>query len=263
MKSGSGKMTNALRRRSSTCAAVIPCAIASFSRAVIVPIANGGFEAPITASFFAGEPPNWICPSGGLFGVLSPSALNAFDAGEYEGNQVAWTNSNPMEKRLAASIKGPGNWTLRWKVGRRPGVAAGVQVQFFAGPTLLGQLTDTLASLPPVRMMDERQISVQIPDNSPLVGSLLRVVVSKVPGGGTQANFDDFRLEADNPGPGCPADLNTDTFVEDVDFTLFVERYNELLVRPDGLGDLNYDAFVDDTDFTYFVAQYNELLCPA
>lgn len=65
----------------------------------------------------------------------------------------------------------------------------------------------------------------------------------------------------------CPADLNSDNFVDDTDFVLFATAYNLLIcsdpVMPVGCpSDLNADDFVDDTDFVLFASAYNELLCP-
>jgi hypothetical protein len=62
----------------------------------------------------------------------------------------------------------------------------------------------------------------------------------------------------------CPADLNDDGVVDDVDFVLFAGAYNELLSAggPFGLGDFNGDAATDDTDFVAFASAYNDLLCP-
>ncbi|HEX8876147.1 MAG TPA: hypothetical protein VF777_05315 [Phycisphaerales bacterium] len=63
----------------------------------------------------------------------------------------------------------------------------------------------------------------------------------------------------------CPSDLSADDFVDDSDFVLFAEAYNNLLC-PDLPAfcdaDLNDDGFVDDADFVLFAAAYNELLCP-
>lgn len=97
-------------------------------------------------------------------------------------------------------------------------------------------------------------------EGSPAIGLPVLFTLEKT--SGSQANFDDFRLESSDPGPACPADLNEDLAVDDGDFTLFVERYNELITRPDGKGDLNFDSFVDDSDFQLFIVQYTVLACP-
>jgi hypothetical protein len=65
----------------------------------------------------------------------------------------------------------------------------------------------------------------------------------------------------------CPADLNSDGFVDDSDFVLFANAYNLLLcsdpAMPAGCpADLTADAFVDDSDFVLFADAYNALLCP-
>ena len=61
--------------------------------------------------------------------------------------------------------------------------------------------------------------------------------------------------------------LNSDTLVDDADFSIFVRAYDILdcsdpampLVCP---SDLNRDGLVDDADFQVFVVAYDELLCP-
>lgn len=65
----------------------------------------------------------------------------------------------------------------------------------------------------------------------------------------------------------CDGDMNGDAWVDDADFTVFVQAYDLLLceneLMSDGCAaDLNTDALVDDTDFTLFVVAYNNLVCP-
>ncbi len=69
------------------------------------------------------------------------------------------------------------------------------------------------------------------------------------------------------PTPTCPADLNNDGYVDDVDFSLFVRGYNTLDCFDASMptncpADFDYDGLVDDGDFVRFVAAYNELICP-
>ncbi|MBS0192212.1 MAG: M1 family aminopeptidase [Phycisphaerales bacterium] len=59
-------------------------------------------------------------------------------------------------------------------------------------------------------------------------------------------------------GP-CPADLNNDGIVDDVDFVLFAEAYNTFLTMA---GDISGDALTDDTDFVLFADAYNNYFCP-
>lgn len=66
-------------------------------------------------------------------------------------------------------------------------------------------------------------------------------------------------------GRSCPADINADTLVDDMDFVIFAAAYNDLICADlPGLcmADMNNDRQVDDTDFVFFAAAYNELLCP-
>jgi hypothetical protein len=68
-------------------------------------------------------------------------------------------------------------------------------------------------------------------------------------------------------GGGCPQDLNEDTFVDDLDFQIFVLAYNILDCADPGMpvdcpSDMNLDDVVDDRDFQIFVIGYNAVLCP-
>ncbi|MFO0861684.1 MAG: hypothetical protein U0570_14140 [Phycisphaerales bacterium] len=56
----------------------------------------------------------------------------------------------------------------------------------------------------------------------------------------------------------CDADFNGDTFVDDADFVVFAQAYNNLL---DTFGDLNFDNLTDDADFVIFAGAYDALLC--
>jgi uncharacterized delta-60 repeat protein len=65
----------------------------------------------------------------------------------------------------------------------------------------------------------------------------------------------------------CPADLNSDQYVDDADFVLFAGAYNLLLcstpTMPAGCpADLDGDQSVDDADFAIFAEAYNEVICP-
>lgn len=57
----------------------------------------------------------------------------------------------------------------------------------------------------------------------------------------------------------CPSDLNRDLLVDDADFVLFADAYNELLAAS---GDFNLDGQTDDADFVLFADAYDGLLCP-
>lgn len=65
----------------------------------------------------------------------------------------------------------------------------------------------------------------------------------------------------------CPADLNTDGFVDDADFSIFVVAYDILdcedPAMPAGCSaDLNGDLIVEDADFSVFVVAYDAVVCP-
>lgn len=65
----------------------------------------------------------------------------------------------------------------------------------------------------------------------------------------------------------CTGDLNSDGYVDDSDFVLFLNGYDTLDCSDPAMpancpADLNSDGFVDDADFVIFAAAYNTLVCP-
>jgi hypothetical protein len=246
-----------------TLACVTGSVISSAALAVNIPFFNSGFELPVQnpGGFTSTVPPGWVTLSPFVtMGVWNPQGWGAYTPDKYVGAQIGYINSGKLEKRMPSVIKGDSTWALRWKVGRRPGFNGGLTIKFFAGDILMGEQVDTLATLPDNGTFAERSIEFYVPPDSPAIGLPVLFTLEKTIG--SQANFDDFRLESSDPGPACPADLNDDETVTDEDFQFFVQRYNEVFAQPDGKGDLNFDAIVDDLDFQLFVVQYNVLECP-
>lgn len=65
----------------------------------------------------------------------------------------------------------------------------------------------------------------------------------------------------------CPADFNSDGFVDDSDFVIFANAYNLLLCSDPAMpvgcpADFNSDTLVEDSDFVIFADAYNQLICP-
>ncbi|MBS0190214.1 MAG: hypothetical protein U0573_04815 [Phycisphaerales bacterium] len=63
----------------------------------------------------------------------------------------------------------------------------------------------------------------------------------------------------------CAADLNNDGLVDDSDFVIFANAYNDLICADLPalcMADLNDDRQVDDADFVLFATAYNDLICP-
>ncbi|MBS0191721.1 MAG: hypothetical protein U0573_11715 [Phycisphaerales bacterium] len=60
----------------------------------------------------------------------------------------------------------------------------------------------------------------------------------------------------------CPSDLNGDAVVDDGDFVIFANAYNDLICGSVCPADLNGDGFVDDSDFVIFATAYDQLVCP-
>lgn len=65
--------------------------------------------------------------------------------------------------------------------------------------------------------------------------------------------------------PYCPADLNFDGLVNDLDYAIFVQAYNKIecaALPAECPCDFNLDGVVDDTDFGLFLISYNLTICP-
>ena len=65
----------------------------------------------------------------------------------------------------------------------------------------------------------------------------------------------------------CPADFNSDQVVDDTDFVLFAQQYDQfectsMLMTSRCAADLNADGLVDDSDFVLFAMAYDEFVCP-
>lgn len=65
----------------------------------------------------------------------------------------------------------------------------------------------------------------------------------------------------------CPADLNNDSLVDDLDFALFAISYEALDCAAPGMpagcpADIVPSGFVDDTDFVAFATAYDAFSCP-
>lgn len=64
----------------------------------------------------------------------------------------------------------------------------------------------------------------------------------------------------------CPADLNADQVVEDLDFVVFASAYDMLDCADPAMplgcpADFNHDGIVEDGDFVVFAAAYDVLVC--
>jgi hypothetical protein len=61
-----------------------------------------------------------------------------------------------------------------------------------------------------------------------------------------------------NYGRDCPTDLNGDNVTDDLDFSIFVQAYNNVV---DSAGDFNNDSLSDDVDFSVFARAYDAVMC--
>ncbi|MGH7244037.1 MAG: LamG domain-containing protein [Phycisphaerales bacterium] len=79
--------------------------------------------------------------------------------------------------------------------------------------------------------------------------------------------YNRFLTDAELRTFACATDMNSDLFVDDADFSIFVQQYNVLdcgdVAMPFNCSaDFNQDQLVDDTDFVIFVGEYDQLVCP-
>ena len=109
-----------------------------------------------------------------------------------------------------------------------------------------------------------RFFETPVTDPAPAGTTKARILVLQIQlnfaGGATW--WDDMTLEQIG-GNNCPADFNSDGFVDDTDFVLFAQAYDQFTVPPASAAcDLNGDTFVDDTDFVLFAQAYDVFTCP-
>ncbi len=91
--------------------------------------------------------------------------------------------------------------------------------------------------------------------NHPSAKARVRVTVRDLDGNvGRDMNDVNFTVS----GTPCPADLNLDSQVDDVDFVQFAAAYDEFTSL---LGDFNGDGYTDDSDFVIFAGAYDTLIC--
>lgn len=74
----------------------------------------------------------------------------------------------------------------------------------------------------------------------------------------SNVGYDTIRIDAGDAG-GCVGDLNSDGFVDDIDFVIFAACYDAFV---DPCGDFTGDGFTDDTDFVIFAQAYDAFVCP-
>ncbi|MBN8597778.1 MAG: hypothetical protein J0L78_08905 [Planctomycetes bacterium] len=90
-------------------------------------------------------------------------------------------------------------------------------------------------------------------------------VVATTPCGSVTSDTASLIITGNCPAP-CPGDLNDDRTVDDTDFVLFAQAYDELLCSEEPEtecpADLNGDQIIDDADFVLFVQAYDTLICP-
>lgn len=92
--------------------------------------------------------------------------------------------------------------------------------------------------------------------NHPTAKARIRVTVRDLDGNSaTDINDVNFTVS----GTPCPADINLDSYVDDIDFVQFAGAYDELTSL---LGDFNDDGYTDDADFVLFAGAYDNLVCP-
>jgi len=248
------------------CFALAAAMGASLSHAQNIPIANAGFEAPgIAACSFRGFVPAtdvWSNLTGASAGPWRPGTC--WDLNAPEGIQVAYSNGGSTRQILSTPAAPSTTYSLSAMIGTRnhPCCAPqAVRLELWAGTVNFGTLSLSASQVPPRGQWRRHTLVATTPPSLP-AGANLEI---RFFSGGTQADFDDFKLV--QGGSTCPADLNGDDVVDDTDFVLFVVAYNLLdcadpAMPPGCPADINGDTFVDDADFVAFVAGYNELICP-
>lgn len=246
-------------------------------------LVNGSFELPAAApgGFVNGSINGWSGPTGQVFwyGVAAQSALPPL----IDGSQAAFVNnfgtgsgipsSHAIAQQLDDVFEPNTFYTFSAFMGWRNDNAESLgTIEIWAGGTVSqgDVIGGTMLVSKSVSLTKGQFIpaSVTCLTHQPwdLVGQKLSVRLVGRPKTNTfaQTNFDAAKFYRAQLRT-CPGDLNADGLVDDADFVIFLNGYNDLLC-PEApatcLADLYVDAMVDDTDFTVFLAYYNMLVCP-
>lgn len=205
--------------------------------------------------------PNGNLVAGGEFTTVNGS-VSAFYA-EYRFTQVPWIVGHPASQLVSASqiltlsatpANGYSNVAVQWLRNGTP-IVDGPGGASAGGGTVAGA-SGQLAS-PTRRSTATLTISNAQPGDS----GEYTAVFSNACG---DVSSDAALVSISTP---CPADFDSDTFVDDADFVLFTQQYGVFACDDPGMpgscsADLTGDGFVDDSDFVLFAAAYGAFTCP-
>jgi len=203
-----------MRLRAITLTAVIALnAWPGLARGVVVPIVNPGFEQPALSALCQFGPPitGWV--GGNDYGVWRPgtaaTCLHSFTGGPPEGQQIAYTNSDPLSQTLTTNLAANTLYTLTVKVGRRADCCQGngYRVQLWAGTSMLSEDPGLLG----VNAGTFRPVTLRFATGAthPMLGQALQIRLIR--GAAGQGDFDDVHLEA------VPADCNSNGIFDALD----------------------------------------------
>jgi hypothetical protein len=166
-------------------------ALAGGARADFLPIVNAGFEEPLLSDgSFTFTIPGWTGSE--RSGVFNPGA-GQYPGGVPEGQNVAFTEDDDdfVSQVLSSTLAADTTYTLMMFVGNRLDFGfPGYLIELRAGGVLLAQDANTLAPADGQFLLST--ISFTSTAASPGLGQALEVRFLS----GSQANFDDVRLDA-------------------------------------------------------------------
>ena len=187
-------------------------------------------------------------------------------------NSILWGNSGPLAMVIAArnlfSPDGSSSVTYSTvETGGSPLTGSGNRSMtpgFFDydGPNnIRGDFDDQLWLASPSSSALDAALNSDAPSGTDLAGNP-RIVDGNLNGLAT-VDMGAYELQRS----ACPGDFNSDAAVDNADFVIFVNAYNEFVCPTPGIPyscpcDLNFDGVVDQSDFVIFVNAYNDFLCP-
>lgn len=201
-------------------ALIVPCGLAQGES---IDIVNPGFELQVLGTCGVGAAAGWT-GGPGSWGNWRPggptTCLHSFLCGSPQGNQVGYTNGAPLTQVLTATLQSGVEYTLRVEVGRRLDCCMMVDyaVQLYAGGMLLAEDADSLEPAPGT--FEPSTVTYTASPGHPALGQSLEIRLVRV--AGTQANFDNVRLDTGEPSQPTVGDLDLDGDVDGVDLAILL-----------------------------------------
>jgi hypothetical protein len=239
----------------------------SLASATSIPVINHSFEATAwSPCSFGGPVPGWT--AGGSWGSWNPGQGDecfwyGFDESVPDGVQVAFTNSpnGPISQVVNATLQPNTKYTLAVDVGRRSDCCAmeDYKIQLLAGGVVLTEDNDILDPAPGT--FQTSIICVNVDRFHESLGQPLEIRLFLI--GGTQAEFDNVRLESGPVGGDCTiatgilGDIDNSGAVDGADLGLLLGSWGDCPDCNDCPADVNDDCTVDGADLGILLGNWS------